>query len=195
MRLSIDQCWNALRSADHGVLCTTSERGTIDAVPICFAVVSNAVVTAVDRVKPKSTTDLGRLKNLANDPAATLLCEQWNREDWSKLWWVRANLVCRSAHEIDRMELEEAGQALREDTPSTAAPSSPRSWCLTCGSLSAGQPSMLRPERRSRSYRRIPLRWCRCDTPRPARRARCSRAPAPSLRRRPRAPAAHVVRP
>ena len=114
MRLSIDQCWNAVRSADHGVLCSTSERGTIDAVPVCFAVVSNAVVTAVDRVKPKSTTDLGRLKNLANDPAATFLCEQWNRDDWSKLWWVRANLVCRSAHEISRMELEEAGQALRD---------------------------------------------------------------------------------
>jgi hypothetical protein len=86
----------------------------VDAVPICFAVVSNAVVTPVDRVKPKSTTGLGRLKNLAHDPAATLLCEQWSRDDWSKLWWVRARLVCRSAHDVSAPLREEGEQALRD---------------------------------------------------------------------------------
>jgi hypothetical protein len=86
----------------------------VDAVPICFAVVSNVVVTPVDRVKPKSTTDLGRLKNLAHDSAATLLCEQWNRDDWSKLWWVRSHLVCRSAHDVSLSMREEGEQALRD---------------------------------------------------------------------------------
>jgi PPOX class probable F420-dependent enzyme len=114
MRLSIDQCWSALRSADHGVLCTRSARKTIDAVPVCFAVISNVIVTGVDHLKPKSTTDLGRLRNLADDPAATLLCEQWSRDDWSKLWWVRADLACRSAHDISGTELEEGARALRE---------------------------------------------------------------------------------
>jgi PPOX class probable F420-dependent enzyme len=117
MRLSNDQCWNALRSADHGVLCTASERGTLDAVPICFAVVSSTVVTPVDRVKPKSTADLGRLKNLAHDPAATLLCEQWSRDDWSKLWWVRARLMCRSAHEVGPQLRGQGEEALRDKYP------------------------------------------------------------------------------
>lgn len=87
----------------------------VDAVPVCFAVVSNVVVSPVDRVKPKSTTDLGRLKNLAHDAAATLLCEQWNRDDWSKLWWVRVRLVHRSIHDVSAAPLrEEAEQALRD---------------------------------------------------------------------------------
>ena len=114
MRLSNDQCWNALRSSDHGVLCTASEHGTVDAVPVCFAVISNVVVTPVDRIKPKSPTDLGRLKTLAHDPAAALLCEQWNQDDWSKLWWVRAHLVRRSARDVSLPLLEEGEQALRD---------------------------------------------------------------------------------
>lgn len=47
----------------------------------------------VDRVKPKASTHLQRERNLAADPRATLLVEHWDRDDWSRLWWVRAELV------------------------------------------------------------------------------------------------------
>lgn len=114
MRLAKDECWSRVRAADHGVLCTSGARQTIDAVPVCFTVVSKVIVTPIDRVKPKSTTDLGRLKNLERDAAATLLCEQWDRQDWSQLWWVRTHLARRSGHDVSNALLEECEGALRD---------------------------------------------------------------------------------
>ena len=46
----------------------------------------------IDTVKAKRSTNLGRLRNLERDPRATLLVEQWDRDDWTRLWWVRASL-------------------------------------------------------------------------------------------------------
>jgi hypothetical protein len=86
----------------------------VDAVPVCFALVSKVLVTPVDRVKPKTTTNLGRLKNLDRDASATLLCEHWDRLDWSQLWWVRAHLVRRSSHDVGGSLLEECESALRD---------------------------------------------------------------------------------
>jgi hypothetical protein len=86
----------------------------IDAVPACFAVVSHLLVTPVDRVKPKTTTDLGRLKNLDRDDSATFLCEHWDRHDWSQLWWVRVHLVRRPGQELSGPLLEECDRALRD---------------------------------------------------------------------------------
>jgi len=103
-----------VRSAEHGVLCTAGARGAIDAVPVCFALVSTSIVTPVDTVKPKRTTELVRLKNLDRDPTATLLCEHWNPSDWSQLWWVRAYLVRRSVQHVGNALLEESDRALRE---------------------------------------------------------------------------------
>ena len=114
MRLSKDECWSRVRDADHGVLCTTGAHQTIDAVPVCFAVVSKVIVTPIDRVKPKSTTDLGRLKNLERDATATLLCDHWNRHDWSELWWERVLLIRRSGHDVSDPLLDECEGALRD---------------------------------------------------------------------------------
>ena len=46
----------------------------------------------IDRVKPKSSSRLQREDNLAADPRGALLIERWDAEDWSRLWWVRAEL-------------------------------------------------------------------------------------------------------
>ena len=113
MRLTPDECWSCLRSAEHGVLCTTNARGAIDAVPVCFAVVSELIVTPIDQVKQKETTELGRLRNLDRDPTATLLCDHWSMDDWSQLWWVRARLVRRSDHQVGDELLRECEGALR----------------------------------------------------------------------------------
>ena len=112
--MTTDDCWRAVRAADHGVLCTSNPQGTIDAVPVCFAVITKLVVTPIDRVKPKSTTELGRLRNLDQDATATLLCERWDPDDWSRLWWVRAHLVRRPGHDITERQHEEGELALRE---------------------------------------------------------------------------------
>jgi PPOX class probable F420-dependent enzyme len=113
VRLSTDDCWNFLRAADHGALCTVNEKGTVDAVPVCFAAVGKLIATPVDTVKPKRTTELGRLINLERDASATLLCDRWDRDDWSRLWWVRAHLVKRSAHDVSSAVLEECDAALK----------------------------------------------------------------------------------
>jgi len=95
------------------VLCTANARHSIDAVPACFAVISTSIVTPIDRVKPKDTLELGRLKNLDRDGNATLLCDSWDAHDWSRLWWVRAHLVRRSGHEVSDPMLAACERALR----------------------------------------------------------------------------------
>jgi len=114
VRLTNEECWSALGSAEHGVLCTVNARLSIDAVPTCFALVSGLIVTAIDRVKPKDTRELGRLKNLDRDATATLLCDHWDPHDWSRLWWVRAHLLRRSGHEVRDPVLAAGERALRE---------------------------------------------------------------------------------
>ncbi len=61
-------------------------------MPVCFAIDGDLVGIPIDIVKAKRSTKLGRLRNLEHDPRATLLVEQWDRDDWSQLWWVRASL-------------------------------------------------------------------------------------------------------
>ena len=95
MRLSLAQCWTLLASSDHGVLGTRNHSDTIDAVPVCFAVVGKTVVSPVDQIKPKETVDLARVWNPRHTGTATLLCDHWDADDWSRLWWVRAHLVLR----------------------------------------------------------------------------------------------------
>lgn len=80
-------------AADHGVLATINRTGAPDLVPVCFAIVDGHVAIPVDSLKPKRSSALGRIRNLERDPRATLLVEQWDAGDWSRLWWVRASLV------------------------------------------------------------------------------------------------------
>ena len=47
----------------------------------------DVVVGAVDH-KPKSTTRLARLADIARTGRATLLVDHYE-DDWSRLWWVR----------------------------------------------------------------------------------------------------------
>jgi PPOX class probable F420-dependent enzyme len=58
-------------------------------VPIVFALDGDRVVTAVDH-KPKRSTRLQRLTNIARDPRVSLLADHYD-DDWETLWWVRAD--------------------------------------------------------------------------------------------------------
>jgi PPOX class probable F420-dependent enzyme len=59
-------------------------------VPVCFAVEGDTIWTAVD-AKPKRTQQLRRLRNVRADPRVALLADHYEDEDWSRLWWVRAD--------------------------------------------------------------------------------------------------------
>ena len=90
MRLRRDDAWSLLRSADHGVLATVHAERGVDAVPVVFAVDDERILLPVDTVKPKETTRLQRLENLAHDPRCVLLVDNYD-QDWSQLWWVRVH--------------------------------------------------------------------------------------------------------
>ena len=92
MRLAPQEARARLAAHDHGVLCTVHATRGVDAVPVVFAVDDDLVGVPVDRVKPKSSSRLQRERNLEADPRGTLLVEHWDREDWTRLWWVRAEL-------------------------------------------------------------------------------------------------------
>jgi PPOX class probable F420-dependent enzyme len=58
-------------------------------VPVVFAVDGDTVLMAVD-AKPKRHRALKRLRNIADDPAVSLLVDRYD-DDWDALWWVRAD--------------------------------------------------------------------------------------------------------
>ncbi|WP_290051093.1 TIGR03668 family PPOX class F420-dependent oxidoreductase [Amycolatopsis solani] len=74
-------------------LATVSAAGVPHLVPVTFAVRGESVVFAVDH-KPKSTTSLRRLRNIAENPAVCFLADGYD-EDWSRLWWARADGTAR----------------------------------------------------------------------------------------------------
>ena len=125
VQLTEEDCWRRLRLADHAVLCTSNKAGAVDAVPVCFAVVGTAVASPIDRVKPKETMNLARLRNLDRDATATLLCEHWDRQDWSALWWVRAHLARRSRPAVANQLIVESELALKEKYPQYRESNSP----------------------------------------------------------------------
>lgn len=78
-----------LATARFGLLTTVRPDGRPHAVPIVFAVVSGHLITAVDH-KPKSTRKLTRIKNIEHNAAVSVLVHH-DSEDWTELWWVRAD--------------------------------------------------------------------------------------------------------
>lgn len=92
VRLPEHEAWARLAADGHGVLATLHPERGVDAVPAVYAVIGDHLGIPVDTVKPKSSTRLERERNLERDPRATLLVEHWDRHDWDRLWWVRAEL-------------------------------------------------------------------------------------------------------
>lgn len=92
MNPSSDQLYVRLAEHDHGVLATLHPVRGADLVPVVYAVADEHIGVPVDLVKPKASIRLQRERNLEADSRATLLIEQWDPGDWSRLWWVRAQL-------------------------------------------------------------------------------------------------------
>lgn len=76
-------------AARTAALATVDAAGTPHLVPIVFTVDGNVLAFAVDH-KPKTTTNLRRLRNIAENDRVCLLVDHYD-DDWSRLWWVRAD--------------------------------------------------------------------------------------------------------
>jgi PPOX class probable F420-dependent enzyme len=73
-------------------LATAGADGRPHVVPCTFAVDNpGRIVIGIDS-KPKSSTDLRRLRNIAENPRVSLLVDCYS-DDWAELWWSRADGV------------------------------------------------------------------------------------------------------
>ncbi len=70
-------------------LATAGPDGRPHLVPMVFALAGDVLYSAVD-AKPKRTRALRRLANVAANPRVAVLADHYE-EDWSELWWVRAD--------------------------------------------------------------------------------------------------------
>jgi PPOX class probable F420-dependent enzyme len=78
------------RSGRLAHLATADMTGQPHVVAVCFAVEGNTIVTAVDH-KPKRTERLKRLDNIRLNARVSVLVDHYDDEDWSRLWWARAD--------------------------------------------------------------------------------------------------------
>ncbi len=92
MDLTVEQARRRATGGRVARLATVDPRGAPHIVPVTFAVEDDTVFMAVDQ-KPKSTRELTRLRNIRSDPRVSVLVDQYDDEDWARLWWVRADGV------------------------------------------------------------------------------------------------------
>jgi PPOX class probable F420-dependent enzyme len=70
-------------------LATVTPDGAPHLVPVVFALVDDVIYSAVD-AKPKRHRRLQRLANIEHEPRVSVLVDHY-ADDWSLLWWVRAD--------------------------------------------------------------------------------------------------------
>ncbi len=71
-------------------LATVSRDGHPHLVPCTFIVDGSGRVAIGIDSKPKSSANLKRLRNIADNPHVSLLVDHY-ADDWTQLWWARAD--------------------------------------------------------------------------------------------------------
>jgi PPOX class probable F420-dependent enzyme len=89
MELSGEEARQRLTAARVARLATTGANGQPHLVPVTFAADGDWIYTAVDH-KPKTTSNLRRLRNIQENPRVALLADYY-ADDWEQLWWVRVD--------------------------------------------------------------------------------------------------------
>jgi PPOX class probable F420-dependent enzyme len=98
--IDVDVARRLLSSARVARLATAAG-GNPHVVPFTFAVDGDLIYTAVD-AKPKATTDLKRLRNIRDNPRVAVLADHYE-DDWSALWWVRADGLASVVEDAEAM--------------------------------------------------------------------------------------------
>ena len=101
--------WERIRTARVGVLGTIRPDGAPHQVPFVYAAVADRLLVSAVDSKPKSGRRLARLVNIEAEPRVSVLV-QWYEDDWSALWWVRADgraMVSAGVSPAQRRALEE----------------------------------------------------------------------------------------
>ncbi|MGF6886451.1 PPOX class probable F420-dependent enzyme [Nocardia sp. GAS34] len=97
MRMTERAALVRFRDARVARLATVSADGLPHLVPVTFALAIEkpcpVAVFAIDH-KPKTTTNLRRLRNIAATGRVSLLADMYD-EDWTRLWWVRLDGAAR----------------------------------------------------------------------------------------------------
>jgi PPOX class probable F420-dependent enzyme len=96
-------------------LATVSGDGSPHLVPIAFALDGTRLISAVDQ-KPKATTALRRLDNIAVNPFVSVLVDEYD-DDWTQLWWARADGWAHVYDSWDLTALIERYDQYRTDPP------------------------------------------------------------------------------
>ena len=116
--MSPEQARERFAAARVARLATADRDGRPHIVPIVFALDGERIYSAVDQ-KPKRTTALRRLANIAANPNVSLLADHYD-DDWDELWWVRADGRARVL-EPESDEAQRAVGLLRDRYPQQRA--------------------------------------------------------------------------
>ena len=100
-------------------LATADRHAMPHVVPVCFAIFCDALyVTMDEKPKRRPVTALKRLRNIAENPAVTVIVDRYD-EDWTRLGWV----MLRGRAEVlsEGKEHRDAQALLRSRYPQLAA--------------------------------------------------------------------------
>jgi len=92
--LPADEAWRRLAAARVAYLATVRADGRPHVVPIVFAIGADRTIYSIADPKPKSGLDLLRHRNIAANPAISLLVDAYD-EAWEHIWWVRVDGTAR----------------------------------------------------------------------------------------------------
>jgi PPOX class probable F420-dependent enzyme len=103
MRLTDAEARRRFAAARVAHLATVRADGRPHVVPIVFAVRGDLAYSIADP-KPKRGPELLRFRNIAAQPAVSLLVDAYD-EDWERLWWVRVDGPARVVEHGPEREL------------------------------------------------------------------------------------------
>ncbi|MER7038641.1 TIGR03668 family PPOX class F420-dependent oxidoreductase [Streptomyces microflavus] len=89
MNLSGDDARERFAGSPIARLATADAAGVPHIVPVTFAVDGDLIYFAIDH-KPKRSTNLRRLRNIAENPTVSVIADRYT-DDWAGLWWARAD--------------------------------------------------------------------------------------------------------
>jgi PPOX class probable F420-dependent enzyme len=91
--MDADEMRSRFNGATVARLATVGSDGRPHIVPITFALDDGTIYFAID-FKPKKSADLQRLRNIEANPSVSVLVDHYD-DDWTRLWWVRADGTAR----------------------------------------------------------------------------------------------------